>query len=292
MSHIKTPCILILLLILSCPTFGFSKKRNKDSCSSSKEYITALQFLREKKDFKIQETEARKIALEVSKGCDEAAKRFIGITLMLSQAGLGTQDAIKIGLKFVNKGEKDIKLFGSVFRRSFLSKYLDMDLSASVNIALSLTAEFEGDKDLVRKDYENFVEFCLDEDKLDLPKPTCANMAARIAKKGQYVKDGEDKLPKDKKYKKPSAFSRFVKAYRFLRDSIDDKGPGLDIGSATTIAEELVSTGPDAVENFIYGYKYAISKDGLNLSAQDALGIAKKLASQTPTDKPYDYGTN
>ena len=50
---------------------------------------------------------------------------------------------------------------------------------------------------------------------------------------------------------------------------------------AITIAEQVVSQGPEASDNFIAAYKYSIDKSGLDLTAKESVHFAKQMSMQT-----------
>jgi len=230
------------------------------SCSYSKEYITTLEFFRAHQEFNIRDDLARNLAWKVSRGCTGAAQRFIKTVSLLSKVGMATQNSIDIGIEFSKKTDSETETFRVVFYRSFLSEYLDLDIQTSLNLARLLSTEFKGDTLSVREDFNRFVDFCIDQRELNLPLSQCATFAAKLAHRGE-------KLPK-------GVSEAFIKVYSFLRS---DKGPELTTRDALKMAELIMEGGDNAVDNFIQGYRYAVTQEGLALGASDAIHFAQKL---------------
>jgi hypothetical protein len=246
------------------------------SCTTAREYITTLEYLRDRKELALPEADARKTALEASKGCTGAAQRFIRVSLVLSQAGLGSLDAVKRGLEFAKRTDQETETFMTVFRRAFARDAMDLDLRSSIRMAEDLSRDFEGDTIAVRDDFERLLDFCSGSSRLGLPKPQCGSFAARLAKQGQKWSGGIS-VP-------------YIQAFEF---AVSEKGPSLPTSKAIEIANQLVVAGPGSTENFIAAYKYAVAKRGLALADQAALGFALKIGLETdgtsdapPANKP------
>lgn len=234
------------------------------TCSSTREYVTMLEFLRAEKKFGMSDPEARRIAQEVSEGCTGAAKRVMNVTLLLRKAGMSAKDALAHGKKFIDRSDAESATFIEVFKRAFLEDYLDMELGSSTELAHSLSSEFNGNLELAARDFKKMVEFCVENDGLDLPKATCGRLGARVARQGQN--SGR------------SVYPSFIEAYEFLRS---ENGPNINLSDAVRHSEELVGISPYAVRNFIQAYRYGISEKGLSLTAAEALRFGKQMATQT-----------
>lgn len=234
-------------------------------CRSTREFVTTLEFLRAQKTLALPEPEARKTAESVAQGCTGAAGRFIRTFQLLSRAGLGSKETVQHALEMGRRSQDEVETFVLVFQQAFAEDGLDLDLRGALNLALSLTTEFEGDAVAVREDYKRLIQFCATEKNLDLPKPQCGRFAARIARLGQPFDGGIAKS--------------FLRTFDYLRSS---QGPGLTTGNALKLSEEIVATGPASPENFVEGYRYAVSKRGLEMSAGDALEFARRMTFQQP----------
>lgn len=231
------------------------------SCTASREYITALEYLRAHSEFVIPEKVARDTALRVSRGCTGAAQRFIKVTGTLAHAGLQTGDAVRTGLDFAKRSDIESETFVAVFLQAFARDSLDLDLRTSVQLARSLSTEFRGDILAVRKDWESLVKFCITDQGLGLPLPQCAALATRIAQKGEPFSGGVS--------------TSFVQAFQFLTS---DKGPSLTTQQALQLAERLVGNGKEGIENFILAFKYGTSSQGLALTSRDAIEFARGMS--------------
>jgi hypothetical protein len=256
--------VLMLCLVAPAWAAAASPEFRESGCTSTREYVTTLEFLRAQSSFSLSEKAAREIAETVSKECGGAARRFIRVTSVLSKAELGSKDAVKAGLAFAARADVEADTFVEVFQKAFLKDYLDLDLASSMRMAYSLTTQFEGDVMAVRNDFFRILEFCLSSNGLDLPRPRCGEMAASIARKGQGYSGGIG--------------APFIQAFEFLKS---DKGPKLATADALKLAEQLVASGPGASENFILGYRYAVSKKGLDLAGKDAIAFASQMAERT-----------
>jgi hypothetical protein len=260
----KTLFLAVITFTSICQAEEPKVEEQQRYCTSTQEYVTALEFLRAEKVFAIAEPNARKVAEKIAMGCTGAAGRFIRVTKLLSTAGLGGKDAVETGLEFSSRTDTEAETFAVVFRHAFLEQYLDLDLAASVQMAKSLTTEFEGDTAKVKEDFLRLSQFCTQKDELDLPRPQCGTMAAHIASKGQGFGGG--------------IATKYIKLFEFIRK--ESKGPGLTTGDALRLAEKVISQGPGADENFINGYRYATSTKGLSMGTSEAISFAQGMADQ------------
>ncbi|MGK5087050.1 heavy metal translocating P-type ATPase [Bdellovibrionota bacterium FG-2] len=260
--------LLLVALTLSLGSSALqaaSPEKAPTICTTAKEFITTMEFLKQEKSFGVNENEARKTAEKVASGCSGAAERFIRVALLLSRAGSGGQISLSTALELSLRTETQAEAFITVFKKAFLNEYLDLDISSALKLAHSLSTEFPGDVAQVRADFERLVEYCTSAKHLDLQKPQCATISARIARLGEKI-DGGTAQP-------------FIGTFEFLRN---DSGPSLATGDALLLSERVVAAGGNtASENFMQGYRYAISESGLKLDRSQALAFAEKLALQT-----------
>lgn len=230
------------------------------TCTTAREYITTLEYLRDRKEFAVPEPEAQKVALDASKGCTGAAQRFIRISLILSKAGVSGRDAIRKGLEFANRTDEEAETFAQVFRTAYSEDAMDLDLRNSLIMAEDLTREFGANTVAVRKDFEKLLDFCSSSGRLGLPKPQCGAFAARLAKQGEKWNGGIS--------------SPYIQAFDFVTSK---SGPNLATSKAIEIADTLAAAGPGSTENFITAYKYAVSKKGLGLADGAAVAFAVQI---------------
>jgi hypothetical protein len=236
------------------------------SCTSTREFVTTLEFLRKQKDLQLPDPDARKVAERVSEGCTGSGLRFIRVFQLLSRAGFGAKDCVEQASRLSARTDSVVETFVTVFQHAFLQEYLDLDPDAALKTALSLSSDFEGDVLAVRDDFRRLVGFCSDSGvaSLGLPKPQCGAFAARVARKGQGFSGG--------------IAEPFISTYQFLRSN---PGPNLTAADALRVCEEIIGFGPGAGENFTQAYRYAVSKSGLGIGGADAIGFARRMATQT-----------
>ena len=194
---------------------------NKD-CESTKEYITAIGFFHSHSDFIVPESEARKLAYEISKGCSGAADRFIRVAKMLTKARMTGKDAFNSSTKFIGKGEREVGAFIEIFQRAFLAEYLDMDVRSALEIAHSLSNQFDGNSITAVRDFRKTTDFCLKNTVMNLDKEACGKLAAAVAKLGENSKQ--------------SVASAFQNAYEFLTS---EGGPTMAVPDAITLCDKV-----------------------------------------------------
>ena len=268
--------ILICLYVFAFAVPVAAEKKNvKDkeliACSSTKEYITVVRYLRSERDFALKEDDIRHVAAKVSEGCQGAAKRFIATMRALAKSGVPTGTAINTALKFVTRSSEDYKTFIKIFRQSFLADRLDLDLSSSLALALELSIQHKGSVQKVRKDFQRIIDFCMDKDELDLPRKRCAHLASRVSKNAIRFKKG--------------AYQTLRRAFDYLRE---EDGPNLSTYTALEYAEKIATFSPDAIKNFKRAYQFASAEKGLQLPQKGALDFAMEMAKNTVRPNP-DY---
>lgn len=233
-----------------------------EDCLTTREFITALEFIRSNEDFRLREPGATELALKISDGCTGSASRFIRVAKLLLKSGLNRRDATVWSLKFAVDRDARTEAFISAFKRAYLEEFLDLDIGTALRIASGVSLEFDGDLQRVRQDFERLVDFCSSGTKgFPLPHVKCGEFAAGLARKGMPWSGGISKP--------------FLRIFDFLQA---EEGAALTTADAFRIADAIVTSGPRAPENFIQAYRYASSTAGLSLSQKDAVHFAEKLA--------------
>lgn len=235
-------------------------------CLTTREFVTALEFVRDDENFRLKEPEASELALQIADGCTGAAQRFISAAKLLIRSGLNRRDATNWGLKLARDSDARAQAFSSAFKRAYLQEYLDLDLSTALKIASEVSLEFPGDLKRVREDFERLVDFCSEKSNAGVPLPNvrCGEFASSLAKKGAPWQGG--------------IASPFFRVFEFLTS---EREASLTTQDAFRTAETLVSAGPKAPENFMQAYRYAVSGDGLGLGRSEAIAFARKLSIRT-----------
>ncbi|MGE0615157.1 MAG: hypothetical protein AB7P04_05925 [Bacteriovoracia bacterium] len=232
----------------------------KEHCTSAREYVTALEYLRDHKDFALTEAAARKLADDVSLGCSEAARRFVRGNELLIKAGVPVADALKTSVQLAQMGDEKFTAFTDIFSAAYASDGLDLDVRAALETARDLSVSFAGSSEYARQDFEAIVHFCMKERELALPKYRCAELAKKVA----IQNEGFDRP--------------LSPAFRELFQFITTGLPGRSTGEALRLAEEIVGSGPQSAENFAQAYKYAVASGGLQMPVNEALAFAKQMA--------------
>lgn len=236
----------------------------KQDCASTKEFVTAFNFLRDQKELAIKEPDARNLASKVAGGCSGAAKRFVETANLLIKAKIDSRNTLLLATDIALSTDEKADTFALVFRKAYLSEYLDMDLHSSIKIAQDLSTKFNGSQKQVQKSFEKLVEFCVSNDKLDLPRPKCGQLAAKIA---SYSEN----------YREPIA-DKYIEAVEYL---ISKDKANITLYEAMNVAADVAAISPHAINNFIKGYEYGMSKSGLNLTKKEALQFGKNMAEKT-----------
>jgi hypothetical protein len=263
----KVILLCSFFLLIAGTSFGAKKdkdKEYKEQCLAAREYITTVGFLREHKDFALNEKQIRTLADKVSLGCTDASKRFVLVTKLLVKTGLDSKSALQLASKLSAKTKKEIKTFTYIFKRSYLKEFLDLDIKTSIDIAYKLADKFDGNHGNSQRTFNQVLRLCNHRGELDMPNRACAQLAARVAK------SGED-------FKRPLG-DGFKKLFKYLTQR---KGPNLATFKAIKIAEDVMKNGPKSSQNFIKAYQFAIAKKGLNVSRDQSISFAQKIALRT-----------
>lgn len=261
-NRIITTVLISFSLLTSVQVFAKKKEQEIEKCTSSKEFITTINYLKQKKEFSLNQKDAFNTAMKVSQGCSYSSSRFINALELLLKISLTASDAIKVAIRVANSDDAKSEAFEDVLKRSFTKKYLDLPLKDSVAYALALSIDFKGDPTVARNDFKRLVEFCKDEDYLEMPIIKCAEIALEVSKHTVKFKE--------------SLVSSFIDLFEF---QIEKDGPNLPTFNALEITREVIAAGPLAEENYKLAYKYAVQKDpGLDYDRTNAIKFAKKMA--------------
>ncbi len=231
-----------------------------DSCSPAREYITFMEYLRSKAEWKVPEKVRREIAKQVSEHCPGAAARVIRVTSLLSEAGVGSKDALFTGMRFAPEDDESADRFVTLFKKSYLESELDLDIATSHKIAAGLTVDYGGTLPALEKEFKLLIEFCSDSSGIAQSKPRCAKFATELLTAAKDQPAGVAK--------------RFKQFFEFL---VSKAGPAMTSGQAMEIAQEMIGSGEKAGDSFAEGYRYAISRKGLSKPQAEAIAFARDL---------------
>ena len=236
-------------------------------CSSTDEYIKALQFLRETDQFKFHEDEARGIALKVAGGCEGASERFSQILVLLKTTGFSETKSLEMALQFAKTTPDVQKNFLEIFSKSFLKEFFDYESTKALNIAFELSRDYKGDPARAREDFIELARFCKASDKLGLPMAFCSQYAVEVAKLSQHFETG---IVQD-----------FMELYKKLRA---DRPYGLDMKQALEFTYNILRNGPTAAENFNKAFDFATTD--FKLDKLKAIEFALILADRSYVGGP------
>ena len=273
MRKINLAILVGLITTSSVSLADEAKKADKPefvwNCQADREFITTYEYLKAKKHFGLKPEDIRTVAVAVTKGCTGAASSFIDATELLLKTGVDGKTAVEQARDLAVKGGAHARAFITIYRGAFAKEYLDLDTGSAIRIARRLTADFHGDPKVAADDFFTIASFCVPTKTLDLPRPECALMAARIAGYSE-----ESKLPVGK---------AFIAAVEYLTNKNETN---LTMRDAVTLAERLVSVSPEALNAFKNTFEYAADKSGMELTRADAIKFATSIAINAKQPKP------
>jgi|GEM_PF-5436031 len=238
---------------------------HKDHCDSAEEFRQVHKYLKDEKSLEFSENEARNFGTEVAKGCTNASRRFIVSFELLKKSGVDLKFAAKSALKLAHESDASVDTFVEAFKHLYLENILDLDYRTAYQVAWDLAKEVRIFSTQVGEDFTSIVKFCLnsaDADKgLGLPQKECLQLGLKLAHWSKYFPEG--------------AYRSFEDFYRKLKS---DQRIAISIGRTLEICLQVLEKGPKGPKNFLEGFDYALSKDGLNESAEISLKHALKMA--------------
>lgn len=269
---------LFIVSILSPPSRAVEMPPSPPTfktCQSISEYKTAVTFLRKEGGSGVSEGLIRDYALKIADGCDGAALRFSKVYLLLKKSGFESALVMEAALKFAKETDETTENFFQIFQKAYLGEFFNLDYRKSLEISYLLSKHYMHDKNRVRQDFLKIADFCLDKKKLNLNAALCAQLALDMALLSPL-------------FNKEGVADDFISLFETLQT---DKRFGLDVSRSLALVKEVISHGPLAKKNFMDAFSYAISKEGLHLSAEDGLKFSLKMAKASmiqlnKTDSP------
>ncbi len=244
------------------------KEQDIKTCDSFESFQGSVQFLSKDKDLSLSDTQVVQIALQISKNCTGAAKRFETAYSMMKSSGVDLKKAIKIGVEFSAVSDAQVQNFVDVFKGVYLENYFNFDFPLAYNVANELSKKAkEGSVEVIRKDFVSMLKFCMEKQNLNLPLNFCSTMALKLCD-DSYL------------FPKTGAFPDFVTFFNFTRN---EPSFGLSIKDALTLALEVLAYGPKSIPNFTKTFQYSTDKKGLNLNAKASLKLSLEIAKQSLT---------
>lgn len=260
---------LMLVLTILFSSLVFAQESN-NNCTATKEFITAINYLRTKGEFALEESGVLKLSHEISKGCTDASARFIAVVDFLVKTGIDSKTAVETGTMFANQTNLHKDSFLSIFKYAYAADYLDLDLHAALKLSKELALAFPVEQAIIKKDFEAVAKFCVQKEGLDLPVIKCAELAKKIATFAAQNKS--------------SLSLSFFDLFDYLKS---EKGAGLTTGDALPLIEKILPFGTVGMKNFKDAHQFGLSKKGLQLDNSKSIELALELTkrSTAKTDK-------
>jgi hypothetical protein len=263
---------LALVAVVSCSHKKVKTKKapalepviDRNICQASREFITTLEYLREHKEYQLTEKQARDLADKVSLGCSDASRRFIQTTELLLKAEMDARKAFDYALRLAQSTNEAHEVFQRIFKEAFVQELLDLDATAALETASTLSLTFKGSYQNLSADFNYLVRFCVDQKSLGLPIRDCAGFATRIAKMG-----GEINAP---------IAQTFQSGFDYLTQPSKANLPTVD---ALKTVEKILPYGSQGLENFKQAFDYATKEQGLALPIRDAIEFSLNLTQRT-----------
>lgn len=238
------------------------------ACKSTDEFKKSYEFLIKESDLSLNDTNSLVHALEISKGCNGAAGRFIELYSLLKKSGVDLGQSFKYAKIFAGLETERAESFREIFKKAFLENNLDLDFLNAFELALALSKDYKGDPAKIKNDFVSLVKFCTGEKDMSLSYKYCGQMIIKLSKSTEMYPQG--------------VFPEFKKLYDFLRDH---KRLGLSIQSTLEIIPEVLKNGPRSVDNFLSAINYSLEGKDLQLNENQALKLAMTLSNQSWTEE-------
>lgn len=236
------------------------------TCPSAENFEATYKFLSHD-DSEIPLTTKINYAEKVSKGCQDSALRFKKVYLVLKGSGVAISKSLEVAVEFASQTNDQTTNFVETFQKIFLKKYYDFDFQTAFRVSLELSRDVKEGADVLREDFINLVDFCMDEKGMTLPLKTCADQSLKAVKLNI-----NSTTP---------IFPDWKSCYSYLRE---DARLGLNQSDALTHLEEILKGGPGSCANFKKTFEFATSPQGMDLSPGPALKVSKRIAAQTKLD--------
>lgn len=251
----KTKFIIFFIIVLKTTAWSF--------CSSSKEFINTIDYLKLQKNFPISGTEIFKVALTISENCSGASLKFQRMLTTLTKTGVDFNHSLKFSIAYSKKSDEAVDTFINLYQGLVLEKKFNLPYYESFDLAKNFAEKAGDNAATLKKDFLGFLSFCFeDKNGMMISLSHCRQLAFKYIQNYDNFPDG--------------SLEEFKTLFSFLREN---KNTGLSIGTSLALTNSVLENGPGAKENFIQGYKYGLQQ--LQLKPQQALALAIHLTKQT-----------
>lgn len=267
------------LFVTNANAFFFShdkkelEKEEAGHCSATKEYVTALEFLRDNKSLAGSEAKARWVADEISKNCTGAAKRFIQIAGLLKKIEISNEELLKMSMNAAKSTNEKTESFKIIFSKAYFKEELDLDVYQALQIANDLSFNFIGESKWAKDQFVSIVNYCTKTSASFFSNQAAAMYLNKIdcAKLASSLIDAAKTEPRH-------IADDFIAIYEFL---LKQKMKDISSTKAIEIAKAVVVNGSIAKQNFLQAFEYASKKNGLDMDTRASLDFAQKMASRS-----------
>lgn len=256
-----------IVLISSSFIFSASAEEKKiiDTCTSTKEYITTQGYLKDKKEYALDDKKIAEIANVVAGGCTGAAARFIQTMNFLVDAEVPANQALNYSKTIALEDDVIFNNFVSIFKKIYVEKYFDLTTTKSLKMASELTAKMDREPKVVLEDFNMLADFCMNEKELDLGYDRCADFVLKTLINSKDMKTSIGK----------SALEFFDFLVR------DQQGPKISTLKALEEIEKVSTFGNMGFVNYKEGFVFSNSEKGMNLKNEEAMKFAYDMASKS-----------
>lgn len=235
-----------------------------ETCESFKVFKDSVDYLKNQKDLPFSEPIILKAALEISKGCNGADKRFKRIFELLLKSGVHIKKSYELAIDFAHMSEEKADNFAIFFKGLFLENKFDLDFMTAYKISLDLSSGLTRDWGKVQKDFRQFLNFCTSSKSDEIPMPLCAQWTMSMLKHEPLYKDG--------------VYTPFSLLNEYL---LQRSGPQVPVKDRLYLVAEIISYGPRAPVNFKRALEWLGSKKGAGLPSEKAHRLALEVAKNS-----------
>lgn len=255
------------ILLASVVFFNLRAEEKKiiDNCTSTKEFITTQGYLKDKKEYALDDKKITEISNVVAGGCTGAASRFIQTMNFLVDAEVPANQALSYSKTIALEDEVIFNNFVSIFKKIYVEKYFDLSTTKSLKMASELTAKMDRDPKIVLEDFNTLADFCMNEKELDLGYDRCADFVLKTLINSKEMKASIGKAA--------------LEFFDFLVR--DQQGPKLSTLKALEEIERVSSFGNTGFANYKEGFVFSNSEKGMNLKNEEAMKFAYDMASKS-----------
>jgi hypothetical protein len=256
-------------VFLISTTIAFSafaeEKKIIENCTSTREYITTQGYLKDKKEYALDDKKIAEVANIVAGGCTGAASRFIQTMSFLVDAEVPANQALNYSKTIALEDDVIFNNFISIFKKIYVEKYFDLSTTKSLKMASELTAKMDREPKIVLEDFNTLADFCMNEKELDLGYDRCADFVLKTLVNSKEIKASIGKAALD-------FFDFLVR---------DQQGPKISTLKALEEIEKVSLYGNTGYLNYKEAFVFSNSEKGMNLKNDEAMKFAYDMASKS-----------